>query len=100
MQSFEWVDVTSIDEAAALLAASSDARPVLAKAGGIDLLDLMKEGIVRPSRVVNLKTIAGLDELTFESSGGLRIGALVTLTQLADARAVRDRYPALAEAAR
>jgi xanthine dehydrogenase YagS FAD-binding subunit len=100
MQSFEWVDVTTIDQAAALLADSSEARPVVAKAGGIDLLDLMKEGIVRPSRVVNLRTIAGLDELTLEASGDLRIGALVTLTRLAGAREVRDRYPALAEAAR
>ena len=41
MQSFEWVDATSIEQAATLLAAGNPSRPVVAKAGGMDLLDLM-----------------------------------------------------------
>jgi xanthine dehydrogenase YagS FAD-binding subunit len=60
----------------------------------------MKEGIVRPSRVVNLRTIPGLDQLTVDPSGALRIGALVTLAQIADSADVGGRYPALADAAR
>ena len=99
MQSFEWVDVTSIEEAAAMLAVDSEAQPVVAKAGGIDLIDLMKEGIVRPSRVVNLRTIPGLDDLALDAAGNLRIGALVTLSRIAGAAEVRDQHPALAEAA-
>ena len=43
----------------------------------------MKEGIVRPARVVNLRTIPGLDAITVEPSGELRLGALVTLAQIA-----------------
>ena len=100
MNSFEWIDATSVDQAAALLAAGSPTHPVVAKAGGIDLLDLMKEGIVRPSRVVNLRTIAGLDTVTLDPSGALRIGALVTLAQIAESADIRARYPALADAAR
>lgn len=100
MNSFEWIDAASVEQAAALLAAGSRTHPVVAKAGGIDLLDLMKEGIVRPSRVVNLRTIPGLDRLTVEPSGALRIGALVTLAQIADSADVGARYPALADAAR
>jgi xanthine dehydrogenase YagS FAD-binding subunit len=99
MQSFEWVDVTSIEEAGRLLAGSTAARPVVAKAGGIDLIDLMKEGIVRPARVVNLKTIPELDDLSFRPSGELRIGALATLAHVANALEVRNRYLALAQAA-
>jgi CO/xanthine dehydrogenase FAD-binding subunit len=58
VQSFEWIDATSVEHAAGLLAATTEGNPVLAKAGGIDLLDLMKEGILAPARLVNLKMIA------------------------------------------
>jgi xanthine dehydrogenase YagS FAD-binding subunit len=99
MQSFEWVDANSVEEAAALLGTGTDGAPVVAKAGGIDLLDLMKEGLVKPARVVNLKTIPELDSLTWEPSGDLRIGALVTLARLANAADLRERCSALALAA-
>ncbi len=99
MQSFEWVDASSIEEAASFMAAGSPAQPVVAKAGGIDLVDLMKEGIVRPARVVNLKTIPQLDSLSFDSSGTLRIGALATLAEIANHVEIRGHYPALAQAA-
>ncbi|RWP66876.1 MAG: hypothetical protein EOR08_01875 [Mesorhizobium sp.] len=73
MNSFEWVDATTVEQAAGLLAESTEQRPVIAKAGEIDLLDLMKEGILAPMRLVNLKTIRGLDEVDTEN--GLSLGA-------------------------
>ena len=99
MQSFEWIDATSVDRAAQLLAATSPDRPVVAKAGGIDLLDLMKEGIIAPSRVINLKSISGLDGIRFTDTEGLELGTLVTLAQIAAAGEIRSRYSALADAA-
>ena len=45
MNSFEWVDATTVEQAAGLLAEATEQSPSFAKAGGIDLLDLMKEGI-------------------------------------------------------
>jgi xanthine dehydrogenase YagS FAD-binding subunit len=99
MDTFEWVDATSVEHAAALLAASRASAPVVAKAGGIDLIDLMKEGIARPARVVNLKTIPGLDEISFTADGGLALGALATLARIEASADVRRHYPALAEAA-
>ena len=70
------------------------------KAGGIDLLDLMKEGLLAPRRVVNLRDIPGLDRIVPKRDGGaLRIGAMVTLAQLAAHPLVRARYRALADAA-
>jgi xanthine dehydrogenase YagS FAD-binding subunit len=99
LNTFEWVDATSVEQAAALLAAPGTNGQVVAKAGGIDLLDLMKEGIVRPGRVVNLKSIGGLDGIELGSEGGLTMGALVTLARIESDRAIRDRYPALAAAA-
>jgi xanthine dehydrogenase YagS FAD-binding subunit len=99
MESFEWVDATSVEHAAALLASSRASAPVVAKAGGIDLIDLMKEGIVSPARVVNLKTIPGLDDIAFSADRGLAIGALATLARIEASADVRRFYPALAEAA-
>lgn len=100
MQSFEWVDAASVEQAATLLAKGDANQPVVAKAGGMDLLDLMKEGIISPVRVVNLKSIKGLDEIRFSEAEGLELGTLVTLTCMANAPEVRQRYAALAEAAR
>jgi xanthine dehydrogenase YagS FAD-binding subunit len=98
MDNFEWIDATSVDEASDLLATSMADRPVVAKAGGIDLLDLMKEGILAPARVVNLRSIAGLDGIRFSPQDGLEIGALATLTSIAASPDVRSSYPALADA--
>ena len=67
---------------------------------GIDLLDLLKEGIVRPARVINLRTITGLDGIRVGPSGDVRLGALVTLARIAESTEVLAHCPALAEAAR
>jgi xanthine dehydrogenase YagS FAD-binding subunit len=99
MQSFEWVNPTSVEQAAELLGATGSSGPVLAKAGGIDLLDLLKEGIVKPSRLVNLRAIRGLDGVRYEEKSGLELGALVTLARIASDRDIVRRYPALAQAA-
>jgi xanthine dehydrogenase YagS FAD-binding subunit len=97
MSSFEWADATTVEQAAGLLAESTEQQPVIAKAGGIDLLDLMKEGILAPARLVNLKTIRGLDEIGTED--GLSLGALVTLDRIDKDLRIRSRYVALSEAA-
>jgi xanthine dehydrogenase YagS FAD-binding subunit len=69
----------------------------IVKAGGIDLLDLMKEGLLAPSRVTNLKDIPALDTIV-EDEGGLRLGPMATLASLAEHPSLRQRYAALTEA--
>jgi len=103
MNSFEWMNVATVAEAVNALKsvpAPSDpddaARPI---AGGQDILTTMKDYITRPTRVVNLKGIRGLDKIESDGKGGLRIGALVTLTQLEESPLVRRSFPGLAEAA-
>jgi xanthine dehydrogenase YagS FAD-binding subunit len=70
----------------------------IVKAGGIDLLDLMKEGLLAPSKVINLFEVPGLDTVAEEADGGLRIGPMVTLAKLAAHQGIRQHYPGLADA--
>jgi xanthine dehydrogenase YagS FAD-binding subunit len=99
MRTFEWIDVKSVEQATALLAQTTEPEPVLAKAGGIDLLDLMKEGIVTPARLVNLKTIAGLDGIRYDARDGLVLGALATLARIDADAAIRAATPQIRNAA-
>lgn len=68
----------------------------MAYAGGTELLLAMKEGLLRPTHLVDLK---GIDELRMvhESEGEVSIGALVSHTQAADHPIVRHRLPGLAK---
>ncbi|SRR5258708_141921 len=99
MPTFEWVDATSVEQATQLLADGNFEGLVLAKAGGVDILDLMKEGILAPARLVNLLSIPGLDRIVVRESGELEIGALTTLARIADDAEIRAGYSALSEAA-
>jgi xanthine dehydrogenase YagS FAD-binding subunit len=110
MNRFEWTSARSLAQAAgagsvtvadAMLTRSGQpgTSAVIVKAGGIDLLDLMKEGLLSPRRVVNLRDIPELGRIAEESGGALRIGSMVTLAQLAGHPLIRARYRALAEAA-
>ena len=98
MNAFQWIDAKSVDEAVTLL--SADERgSTIAKAGGMDLLDLIKEGIVAPARIVNLQRIDALRGVQLDDAKGLRLGSLTTLAEIASNVAIRQRYPALAAAA-
>jgi xanthine dehydrogenase YagS FAD-binding subunit len=95
MRSFEYASPTTTDQAIALLGTSWGHAEVLA--GGTDLLALMKDDVVHPKRLVNIKQIQEMSGVTVGPKG-LRIGALTTLGELADNVNVVKDYPALAEA--
>ena len=83
---------------AMLLEPATGGGAIVLKAGGIDLLDLMKEQLLTPDRVVSLAGLPGMNEIR-EETGTLRIGALATLAQIAGHPVVRSRFRALADAA-
>jgi xanthine dehydrogenase YagS FAD-binding subunit len=94
VQAFEYVSATSKEQVSTLLA---DNAAILA--GGTDLLALMKDYIVTPRRLVNIKQVEQLRGITYQPQSGLRIGALTTIAELAEARTELASYPALLEAA-
>jgi xanthine dehydrogenase YagS FAD-binding subunit len=95
MNRFELARATSVAQARDLLA--EKAGSVL-KAGGIDVLDHLKEHLIEPPRLVDLKTIPGLDRITVEGDSSLRIGTLVTLAKVAAHAGIGRTHPALARA--
>jgi xanthine dehydrogenase YagS FAD-binding subunit len=101
MKAFEWTNPATVNEAVKMLTVASSTdideapRPI---AGGQDLLTTMKDYTSRPSRVVNLKNIRGLNRITLNAKG-LTIGALVTLTELEEHAGVGKSFPGLSEAA-
>ena len=95
MNPFTFSQPKDVDGVLALLA--DGARPI---AGGTNLLDLMKEGVMQPPRVVDINAIApaGLDGIEESADGGLRLGALARNADTAYHPLVRERYPLLASA--
>jgi xanthine dehydrogenase YagS FAD-binding subunit len=66
-------------------------------AGGTTLVDLMRETVERPEALVDISGLP-LDEITVTERGGLRIGALVTMSEAAAHRKVRTLFPVISEA--
>jgi xanthine dehydrogenase YagS FAD-binding subunit len=96
MQAFEYANPTTVQEAVGLLAAKWGQTDVLA--GGTDQISLMKEYLHTPKRVVNIKSIKELEGIQ-KNGDGLRIGALVTMDELAKNADVKAGYKSLADAA-
>ncbi|ACS40763.1 MULTISPECIES: FAD binding domain-containing protein [Methylorubrum] len=94
MNRFDYVRPGSVAEAVA--AAAEPGAAYLA--AGTNLLDLMKGGITRPGRLVDVTHLPGLDRIEHLPDGGVRIGALVRNSDLAYDPHVSKAHPAVAEA--
>jgi xanthine dehydrogenase YagS FAD-binding subunit len=95
MRAFEYVSAANTKQAVSLLGATWGQTEIIA--GGTDLLALMKEDVVAPRRLVNIKDIPDLRGVK-SSAQGIRIGALTTLGELSEDAEIRKSYPALADA--
>lgn len=96
MERFEYAHPSSKKEAIGLLGSTWSDAAILA--GGTDLLSLMKEYVVTPKRVVNIKNVEGLNGIQSNAEGVI-IGALVTMEELLDDKTIRSEFPALTHAA-
>ena len=94
MNRFEYLRPATIAEAV-----SAAAQPGSAYlAAGTNLLDLMKAGVSKPRRIVDLTRLADLGRIDWQPNGGVRIGALVRNSDLAHDAQFSRAYPAVAEA--
>ncbi|HLI86244.1 MAG TPA: xanthine dehydrogenase family protein subunit M [Bryobacteraceae bacterium] len=94
MKSFANVNARNLKDAVTQLR-----RPnAIAVGGGSDLLGMVKERLVEPDVLVNLKTIRGLDQISVKGSE-INIGGLITLDTLSHDPTIREHYTVLAEAA-
>jgi len=92
---FSYQRAVSIKEAAEA-AGRADARIL---AGGTDLLGCLRDGVFQANRLVSLNNIKELKGIRSQPRGGWRIGALTTLTEIAEHPQIRASYPVLTEAA-
>jgi xanthine dehydrogenase YagS FAD-binding subunit len=96
MEAFGYANPKTLKEALGALGATWDDAAVLA--GGTDLISLMKDHVVSPKKLVNIKGIPELKGIA-QAFGGIRIGAAVTLDELAANQLVRTQLPSLVQAA-
>ena len=68
-------------------------------AGATDVLIRWRQGAWTPRYVLNIKRIAGLDEVSYSPASGLSLGTLVTIRALERHPLIQEHYPALAQAA-
>ena len=96
MHPFQYIEAGSVDEAVSLILESpSDTRFI---AGGTDLLAEIKSGVTGPKRLIGLGAIPGLRDIR-DTEDGLSIGAMATISEVADHPVIQTAYRALAEAA-
>jgi carbon-monoxide dehydrogenase medium subunit len=97
LKPFSYFEPATVREAAELL--TQPKGGLIPLAGGTDLFVRMKRGEIRPSGLVNLKRIPGLNKIEGGARKGLKIGALVTIGALENSALIRASHPVLAEAA-
>ncbi len=95
MRSFDLLEPRTVAEACRMLGAGADVRPV---SGGTALLILVKQGLLRPRTLVNLKKLEGADSITWDPAAGVRIEAMATIHDVETSPVVREHMPVLAKA--
>lgn len=96
MLNFEYIQPKTLKEASQSL--GKDWQTALPFAGGTDVLCMMKDGIVSPQKLINLKPLPELDKIVYTPGKGLTIGTLATITEIAEHPFIYEKYPVLAQA--
>ena len=94
MINFDYVKARDVGDAIKQIGGHPNARFI---AGGTNLIDLIKENVARPTRLIDITGLP-LAEIEETKSGGLRIGALVPNSDLAYDERIKTRYPLLSSA--
>ncbi|MBU4362737.1 xanthine dehydrogenase family protein subunit M, partial [bacterium] len=96
MKEFEYLKPDSIKEIISILSHFEEKAQILN--GGTDLIVEMRDKIIQPEYLVDIKAIPQFNKITYDEQEGLEIGATVTLNEISDSKVVRAHYPILVEA--
>ncbi|HEY1267054.1 MAG TPA: xanthine dehydrogenase family protein subunit M [Candidatus Binatia bacterium] len=98
MRDFEYLEPATVAEACAMLKRyAGEARPY---AGGAYLSIVMRQGLLQPQALVNIKKIGELKGIRFDAKEGLVIGALTTHRELETSKVAREKFPIFAHVER
>lgn len=97
MQVIEYFEPASVAEAVGLLSQYKGRAKVIA--GGTDLLVDMKSRRYGPQYIISLQAIPGLQSIQYDGKEGLRLGSMVTMRALELSMELRQKYPAISQAA-
>lgn len=97
MNEFEYLQPQTVDEAIALR--EQYGADAVVYNGGTDIVIQLRERLIKPAYVIDIKKIPQLHGITFSKTDGLKIGACATVAEIAENADVLAFYPFLAEAA-
>lgn len=105
MNKFSWYEAKSVEDAlqqvnstvSEQLYEHTDKASVF-KSGGIDVFDWVKEGLLKPQKIINIRNIPGLDKIGYDTKKGMSIGSNVTLAEIAANPDIKNTYLALHQA--
>ena len=95
MNTFKYFPAKTVKEACELLSQYGEEAKILG--GGQSLVNLMKQNLVNPSYIIDIKNLSDLDYIRYDKKDGLRIGALSTHRTVETSDAVKENFAMLAE---
>lgn len=97
LEEFFYLTPQTVKEAVSLLAKYKGEAKVLA--GGTDLMVMMKDRVITPKYLIDLKSISAIDSLRWDLKEGLRTGALTRIFSILNSDVIREKYFCLYQAA-
>src|SRR5437588_9617531 len=95
MNPFTYSRAADADEAVSSISGQAEARFI---GGGTNLIDLMKMGVEKPARLIDINRLPLAQIEALPDRGGLRLGALARNSEVANHELVRKQYPVLSQA--
>src|SRR4030043_688984 len=95
MKDFEYFAPKTGGEALSLLSQYKEEAKIIA--GGQSMLVVMRQGLLAPEVVIDIKNLSGLDYITYDEREGLKIGALTTHRAIEKSPIIQERFRALSE---
>ena len=96
LKEFEYLKPDSIKETISILSQFGEKAQILN--GGTDLIVEMRDKIIQPEYLVDIKAIPQLNRITYNKQDGLNIGATATLNEISNSKVVQTHYPILVKA--